>query len=81
MKKALGIDIGGTKMLAAILDENGNILSEIKKFATPKSSDEIINTLESIIQENYSQIDAIGLSSAGAVNQVPQAHKTSLCCF
>ena len=68
MKKALGIDIGGTKMLAAILDENGNILSEIKKFATPKSSDEIINTLESIIQENYSQIDAIGLSSAGAVN-------------
>ena len=30
-KKALGIDIGGTKICYGIVDSNGNILSEIKK--------------------------------------------------
>lgn len=68
MKKALGIDIGGTKICYGIVDENGNKLSEIKKTNTPKSADEIVNTLKSVINENYENIDAIGLSSAGAVN-------------
>lgn len=68
MKKALGIDIGGTKILYAVLDENGKILSEIKKTHTPKTTDEIVNVLKSIIKENYDEIDVIGLSSAGAVN-------------
>lgn len=68
MKKALGIDIGGTKILYAVLDENGNILSEIKKTKTPKTSEEIVDTLKSIIQEYDNEIDVVGLSSAGAVN-------------
>ena len=68
MKKALGIDIGGTKILYAVLDENGNILSEIKKTKTPKTSEEIVDTLKSIIQEYDNKIDVVGLSSAGAVN-------------
>lgn len=68
MKKALGIDIGGTKILYSVLDEKGNILSEIKKTPTPKTADEIVDTLKSIINENYHDIDVIGLSSAGAVN-------------
>lgn len=68
MKKALGIDIGGTKILYAVLDENGNILSEIKKTHTPKTANEVVDVLMSVIKENYNEIDAIGLSSAGAVN-------------
>lgn len=68
MKKALGIDIGGTKILYAVVDENGNILSDIKKTPTPKSADEIKKTLKKIIDENYDEIDVVGLSSAGAVN-------------
>lgn len=68
MKKALGIDIGGTKMLCSVLDENGNILSEIKKMPTPKVADEIVATIKGLIAEYYDEIDVIGLSSAGAVN-------------
>ena len=68
MKKSLGIDIGGTKICYGIVDENGNIISEVKKKSTPKSSQEICDTLKSIIDENYNEIDVIGLSSAGAVN-------------
>ena len=68
MKKALGIDIGGTKMLYAVLDENGNVLSDIKRKPTPKNSEEIKNTLKEIIAEHYNEIEVVGLSSAGAVN-------------
>lgn len=68
MKTALGIDIGGTKICYGVLNEHGEILSQIKRTPTPKSSDEIVKVLKQIIDENYSDIDAIGLSSAGAVN-------------
>ena len=68
MTNALGIDIGGTKILYALLDEQGNIITDIKKCSTPKSAKEIELTLKNIISEYYNQIDAIGLSSAGAVN-------------
>ena len=36
-KTALGIDIGGTKIYAALVDENGKMLSEPEKYATPKT--------------------------------------------
>ena len=39
--KALAFDIGGTKIYNAIIDENGNIISEIEKNPTPKSFEEI----------------------------------------
>ena len=68
MKKALGIDIGGTKILYGIVNEQGEVVSEIQKTATPKTADEIYSTLKKIIDENYDNIDVVGLSSAGAVN-------------
>ena len=36
MKKALAIDIGGTKIYAAIVDETGAIIGEVEKHKTPK---------------------------------------------
>ena len=68
MKKALGIDIGGTKILYGIVNEQGEVVSEIQKTETPKTADEIYSTLKKIIDENYDNIDVVGLSSAGAVN-------------
>ena len=51
-KTALGIDIGGTKIYAAIVDENGKILEEPQKFATPKTLDGIKETLANIIEND-----------------------------
>ena len=56
MTRALGIDIGGTKMLSAIIDENGNVLSDIKKHSTPKDAGEIVNLLKKIIDESVADI-------------------------
>ena len=66
--KALGIDIGGTKIYAAIVDKNGVIISEIKKYATPKTKLEIENTLKEIISTFENEIDVIGISTAGAIS-------------
>lgn len=68
MEKALGIDIGGTKIFYAIIDKNGLIISEIKKTSTPKSADEIYNTLKDIISGFENEVDFVALSTAGAVN-------------
>ena len=68
MKKSLGIDIGGTKILYGLINEKGDVVSEVKKTATPKTAEEIYSTLKNIIDEYYTEIDAVGLSSAGAVN-------------
>ena len=65
---ALGIDIGGTKICYGIVDNKGKVLSEVKKIPTPKTASEIFQVLKNLCAENYSLIDAVGISSAGAIN-------------
>ena len=69
MKKIVGIDIGGTKISGAII-ENGSIISDIIKENTPFCTEKILQTVFDII-ENLSQkfeINGIAIASAGAVN-------------
>ena len=68
MLKALAIDVGGTKIYNAIIDENGNILSEIEKHSTPKTFDEIKKTFCEIISKHEQDVDVIAFSTCGAVN-------------
>ena len=68
MRKALAIDVGGTKIYSAIIDENGEILSEIEKHATPKTFDEIKSTFRQIIEKHEDNVDVIAFSTCGAVN-------------
>ncbi len=69
MKKALGIDIGGTKLVYAIIGENGEFLSEIKKIPTPRTADAIFEQLKSLAKEFEKEVDVIAMASAGAVNR------------
>ena len=68
MTKILSFDIGGTKIAYAIIDENGNFLSDTKKEQTPKTSAEIYNLLKAIIQKHEDTIDGVAIATAGAVN-------------
>lgn len=68
MNKALGIDIGGTKISYALVDNNGNIKSEINKFDTPKTKEEIENLLKDIIKKFENEAEFIAIATAGAVN-------------
>ncbi len=68
MKKALSFDIGGTKIYNAMIDENGEIISEITKHSTPKTFEEIKNIFFNEIKKYENNVDVIAFSTCGAVN-------------
>ena len=59
MKKALAIDVGGTKIYNAIIDENGKIVGEVEKNLTPKNYGDIISTFKTIIEKYQDVIDCV----------------------
>ncbi len=67
-KPVLGIDIGGTKIFHALVNEQGEIISEIKKEETPKNSSEIEQKLKNIILSYENKVEIAGIATAGAVN-------------
>lgn len=67
-KTALGIDIGGTKIYAAIVNKNGEILTPPAKYNTPKTVEDIKETLSKIIAERSNSASVVALATAGAVN-------------
>ena len=68
MKKALAFDIGGTKIYYTVIDENGNLVSDVEKISTPKSLDEIKKFLFSKIAKFEDVVDVVAIATAGAVN-------------
>ncbi|MBR1976799.1 ROK family protein [bacterium] len=77
MKKALALDIGGTKIFAAVVNEKGEIEGEIQKYKTPKSLDEIKSTLKDIISKSENMVDIVTIATAGAVNNENSAITSS----
>ena len=68
MKKALAIDVGGTKIFNAIINEYGEIISDVEKNSTPKSIEGIKTLFQSIIQKYENQVDIVAFSTCGTVN-------------
>lgn len=68
MRKALAIDVGGTKIYNAIVNEKGEIISEIEKRHTPKTFAEIKQIFKDIIARHEDEVDVIAFATCGAVN-------------
>lgn len=68
-KHYLGIDIGGTKIAAAIVS-NGVIVSEVKKINTPADSKLILESVLNLIDffADLHTIQAIGIATAGVAD-------------
>ena len=68
MRKIVGIDIGGTKISGAII-ENGTIVGDIIKEKTPFCTSEILKTVFGITDKLLdNNVKAIAIATAGAVN-------------
>lgn len=69
MKKFIGIDIGGTKISGAII-ENGTIISDVIKEKTPFCTQEILEKVFSVTDKllKTTNVDGIAIATAGAVN-------------
>lgn len=68
MKTAFAIDIGGTKIFSALIDETGKIISDVLKNSTPKTTNAIEDLLKHIISESEQEFDTVAIATAGAVN-------------
>ncbi|MGC8971947.1 MAG: ROK family protein [bacterium] len=70
MAKAIGVDIGGTKILSAVIDEKGNIIRLLKVPSEGKEGrDRILSHLYEAIEGLMSEdIIGIGIGTAGQVD-------------
>ncbi len=75
INKYLGIDVGGTAIKYAILDDNDNILDS-KSVNTPHDRNEFIDTLSKIINE-FKDIKGVGISMPGFIDSDTGYMKTA----
>jgi glucokinase len=73
MTLAIGVDVGGTKVAAGVVDEQGRILAKLKRStpaASPARTEQAIADVvtELLAQVPPDQITAIGLGAAGFVD-------------
>ncbi len=67
---SIGIDIGGTKISAAVV-KNNEIVSDVKVVNTSNTAKGILNQVLDITAalNNSNSVDALGIATAGAVNK------------
>ncbi|HEX2179493.1 MAG TPA: ROK family glucokinase [Actinomycetota bacterium] len=69
MRYSLGVDIGGTKILGAVVDEKGTILSKIRFPTDPsRGLDALPEAVDQFLADASQPILAIGLAVAGFVD-------------
>lgn len=67
---AIGVDIGGTKIAAGVVDEDGNILAQTRRVTEPDdagSIDKAIGEIYAELSSSY-EVGSIGLAAAGFVS-------------
>ena len=71
MTLAIGVDVGGTKVAAGVVDDNGHILVKLKRStpaASPARTEQAIADVVTELLAEY-QVEAIGLGAAGFVDR------------
>lgn len=69
MALTIGVDIGGTKIAAGVVDEQGEILERVK-LATPHDSAQVAATIAEAVRtvRQGHEVEAVGLGAAGFVS-------------
>ncbi len=67
---AIGVDIGGTKIAAGVVDDEGNILAQTRRATEPDDAASIDRAVAEVYAELSQKYDvgAIGVAAAGFVN-------------
>lgn len=68
---SLGVDIGGTKILAGAVSESGEVLSEHRVPSPAQNPEEMVATVANLIERVISEVGevaAIGVAAAGFIN-------------
>ncbi len=69
---SIGIDIGGTKILGALVDEKGNVLEQIRVPSPAKNADlmiaEVAGLALALMDKADSKVSGIGIAAAGFID-------------
>jgi len=69
-ERALGIDVGGTKIAAGVIDHDGRILRRVERPTPTASRDEFLSLLDEIVDElRVDGVDAIGFGLPSTIDQ------------
>ena len=69
MKTFLAFDIGGTKIAYALVSQDGQMLTEQTRVATPKDNHELFALLKNIVMPFEAKVDGVAIATAGEVNK------------
>jgi glucokinase len=74
MKKAIGIDIGGTKIAAGIISESGELVNRAEVKSNPSNREnmfkQVVTAVELVLEKtSFSEIEGIGVGVPGKVDR------------
>ena len=70
MSLAIGVDVGGTKVAAGVVDEKGAILAQRRRPTPSHSPDDVEHTIADVVAELRLEHDvvAVGIGAAGFID-------------
>jgi glucokinase len=70
MGLSIGIDVGGTKVLGGVVDENGMVLAKLRKDTPRQGGKALTQTIANAVKELMTEhkVDSVGVSAAGFVS-------------
>ncbi|MBW8480873.1 ROK family glucokinase [Actinomadura parmotrematis] len=72
MALTIGVDVGGTKVAAGVVDDTGRILEQVRRptpSTNPQQTAEVIAEVVDLLKGKYEAVTAVGLGSAGFVDE------------
>src|SRR6266536_2179903 len=71
MALTIGVDVGGTKVAAGVVDEQGRILEKLKRSTPAASPEQTATVISDTVLEllDRHQVEAVGLGAAGFVDE------------
>ena len=69
-QRVIGVDVGGTKILAGVIDADGNVLERFQIASPAASTDELLAGLDQVVEELLGpEIAAIGFGIPSSIDQ------------
>ena len=70
MSLTIGIDVGGTKVAAGVVDDDGAVLASLKRESPARSADKTEDTIAEVVAElrKDHEVTAVGIGAAGFID-------------
>src|SRR4051794_12824769 len=72
MTLTIGVDVGGTKVAAGVVDDHGRIIEKLRRptpSTSPHETAAVIAEVVDILKGKFEEVEAVGLGAAGFVDE------------